>query len=68
MCHRTDITASGAAPYSKNRLEIGIRNGYGTASSLVHRFEALGLLRETTGQQRNRRYRYEPYLKLFPRA
>lgn len=41
---------------------------HGTASSLASRFEELGLLRETTGQQRNRRYRYEPYLKLFPRA
>jgi len=25
----------------------------------------LKLLREITGQQRNRRYRYEPYLALF---
>jgi len=41
---------------------------YGTASKLVTRFAELGLLRETTGQQRNRRYRYEPYLALFPRA
>jgi hypothetical protein len=27
--------------------------------------EAAGLLRETTGQKRNRLYRYEPYLALF---
>lgn len=33
----------------------------GTKSQL----EALGYLEETTGQQRNRRYRFEPYLELF---
>jgi len=38
---------------------------YGAASKLVGQFEKLGVLRETTGQQRNRRYRYDPYLALF---
>jgi Fic family protein len=43
---------------------------YVTASKLVNSFVQLGLLREITGYQRNRRYRYEPYLALFeaPRA
>jgi len=38
---------------------------YVTANRLVEKFAALGLLTETTGGQRNRRWRYEPYLKLF---
>lgn len=36
-----------------------------TANRIVGRFEALGLLRETTGRRRSRRFRYEPYLRLF---
>jgi Fic family protein len=36
-----------------------------TANRLVGRFEDLGLLREVTGQRRSRRFRYEPYLRLF---
>jgi len=36
-----------------------------TANRLVGRFEELGLLREVTGQQRARMFRYEPYLELF---
>ncbi len=36
-----------------------------TAGKLVEEFARLGLLQETTGWQRNRRYRYEPYLVLF---
>jgi len=38
---------------------------YQTAAGLVDLFEELGLLEETTGQQRNRRYRYKPYLAVF---
>ncbi|MGD0092226.1 MAG: Fic family protein [Planctomycetota bacterium] len=38
---------------------------YATANNLVGQFEALGLLKEMTGGQRNRRYRYESYLALF---
>jgi Fic family protein len=36
-----------------------------TASRLVDQFRTMRLLKETTGQKRNRRYRYEPYLRLF---
>ncbi len=35
------------------------------ANNLVHRLEDLGMLREFTGYARNRRYRFEPYLRLF---
>lgn len=38
---------------------------YTTASRLVELFMSLGLLQETTGGQRNRRYQYTPYLALF---
>lgn len=38
---------------------------YGAASHLIEQMERLGVLRETTGQKRNRLYRYEPYLALF---
>lgn len=38
------------------------------ANNLVHRLVALGLLREITGYARNRRFRFEPYLKLFEDA
>ena len=36
-----------------------------TANKLVEQLEKLHLLKETTGGQRNRRYRYAPYLALF---
>ncbi|WP_141324140.1 MULTISPECIES: Fic family protein [Myxococcus] len=38
---------------------------YVTAASVIESMVAAGLLRETTGQKRNRLYRYEPYLALF---
>lgn len=38
---------------------------YVTASNLINRFVNLGLLTETTGTRRNRRFRYGPYLALF---
>jgi Fic family protein len=40
---------------------------YVTASNLIQELEKLGIVREITGQQRNRRYRYDPYLNLFDR-
>ncbi len=40
---------------------------YVTAANTIHDFQHLGLLREITGQQRHRRYRYDPYLALFHR-
>lgn len=38
---------------------------YSNANKLVYQFRKLGLLREITGQRRNRRFIYEPYLGLF---
>ena len=39
-----------------------------TANKVVNRFVKLGLLEEVTGYQRNRRFRYAPYLALFEPA
>lgn len=38
---------------------------YATANSLVNQLTRLEILKETTGWQRNRRYRFEPYVALF---
>jgi Fic family protein len=50
---------------SVRMVERKLDCAYVTASRLVDQFASLGLLKEITGQQRNRRYRYEPYLALF---
>jgi hypothetical protein len=36
-----------------------------TANAILSRFEASGVLREITGQRRNRVYRYDAYLRFF---
>ena len=46
-------------------VEVHLRCSYVTARKLVEHLVELNLLRETTGRQRNRRYRYEPYVALF---
>jgi cell filamentation protein, protein adenylyltransferase len=38
---------------------------FATANKLIGRFEDLELVREITGQRRSRRFRYDPYLRLF---
>jgi Fic family protein len=38
---------------------------FATANKLIARFEDLEIVRETTGQRRLRRFRYDPYLDLF---
>jgi hypothetical protein len=35
------------------------------ANNLAQRFVEMGLLNEMTGQKRNRRFAYRPYLDLF---
>ena len=39
-----------------------------TANKLIRSFQDRGLLEETTGQRRNRVFRYAPYLALFKDA
>jgi Fic family protein len=50
------------------RVEERLHCSYVTASKLVDRFIELNLLREMTGGQRNRVFRYEPYIALFESA
>jgi Fic family protein len=38
---------------------------FANANSLARLLETMGLLRETTGRKRNRRFSYQPYLDLF---
>jgi Fic family protein len=38
------------------------------ANNLVKRLVGIGLLREITGYARNRRFRFDPYLRLFEEA
>ena len=49
-------------------IEARLDCAYVTANKLVEQFTALGILRETTGGQRNRQYEYSPYLRLFEDA
>lgn len=47
--------------FAEKRLDCA----YVTANKIIDQLTGLELLRETTGGQRNRRFRYEPYLNLF---
>jgi Fic family protein len=38
---------------------------YPAANQIVERLERIGILREVTGQARNRRFRYDSYIDLF---
>ena len=48
-------------PVVAKRLECS----YVTANRLIEQLEKRGILEETTGGRRNRRFRYQPYLNLF---
>ena len=50
---------------SINMVQKRLGCGFPTASKYVEQFVTGGILRETTGHQRNRRFRYDPYLALF---
>ena len=42
-----------------------IKTTYAAANNLVLRLAELGILKEMTGYARNRRFRYDPYVRLF---
>lgn len=46
-------------------VEQCLQSSFVTANKLVEQFIKLGILNETTGRPRNRRYAYAPYLTLF---
>lgn len=50
---------------SVNEVQDLIGTSYPAANALVSRMEDHGILREITGQRRNRRFRYEDYVHLF---
>ncbi len=50
---------------SVNEVRDLIGTTYPAANQLVDRLVTLGILEEMTGQVRNRRFRYAPYIRLF---
>lgn len=46
-------------------VENELQCSYATARKIVDKFVEIALLQEVTGWQRNRLYRYKPYLDLF---
>ncbi|MBD3675386.1 MAG: Fic family protein [Planctomycetaceae bacterium] len=53
--------------FSINMAKNQMNCSYHTAAKVVALYEEAGLVFEMTGQLRNRRYRYKPYLDLFDR-
>lgn len=51
-----------------NKLKDRLGVTFATANKLVARMTELGILKETTGNARNRRFSYVPYLALFHEA
>jgi Fic family protein len=50
---------------SVNEVRDLIGTTYPAANDLVTKMQGIGILEEITGQARNRRYRYGPYVELF---
>lgn len=50
---------------SVREVQAITQTSYRAANQLVARFVGEGVLREITGNARNRRFRYEPYVRLF---
>lgn len=79
--HRAEITSSlGRAAANGHRvleslfdrpiISVGeaqmlTGTGFAAANQIVARMTELGILREITGNARNRRFRYDPYVRLF---
>lgn len=49
-------------------VEKALSSSYATANKVVQQLVELGLLREMTGYERNRRFAYSPYLAVFART
>ncbi len=50
---------------SVNEVRALTGNTYPAANQLVERLAGIGVLAEMTGHSRNRRFRYDPYVRLF---
>ena len=50
---------------SVNEVKDLIGTTYPAANTLVEKFVEIGILEEITGQARNRKFRYGPYVRLF---
>ncbi len=50
---------------SVNEVKELIGTTYPAANTLVEKFVEIGILEEITGQARNRKFRYSPYVRLF---
>jgi Fic family protein len=53
--------------FSVNKARDHLDCAYGTAASIVQELIGLDIVREITGQHRNRLFRYDAYLSLFDR-
>ncbi len=53
---------------SVQEVEPVTGTGYAAANNLVSELVMLGILKEITGQRRHRRFRYDPYVRLFSEA
>lgn len=63
--HRVLETLYDRPIVSVHEIQSLIGTTYVAANSLVSRLVNLGILTEVTGYARNRRFRYEPYVRLF---
>jgi Fic family protein len=50
---------------SATHVQALIGTTFAAANQIVHRLVAIGILLEITGHARHRRFRYEPYVRLF---
>ncbi len=50
---------------SVNGIQALLKVTYPSANQLVERLQSIGVLQEITGQARNRRFRYDAYVRLF---
>lgn len=60
LCDQPIVTAQMVAKH--------LTCAYVTAQRLIEEFETLDLLKETTGQKRNKKYEYAPYLRFWKAA